>query len=72
MIEIRNKQRFPVPLVLKSKTHPKGITNKILPGIGKGNNVINIEDELYTSYIDEAEKRGWISIKKITAKDSRR
>lgn len=72
MIEIRNKQRFPIPLILKSKNYQKGMTHKILPGIGKGNNIITIEDELYTAYIQEAEKRGWISIKKITAKDSRR
>jgi hypothetical protein len=72
MIEIRNKQRFPIPLILKSKNYQKGITHKILPGIGKGKNIFVIEDEQFTAYITEAEKRGWISVKKITAKDSRR
>lgn len=72
MVEIRNKQRFPIPLILKSKNYQKGITHKILPGIGKGKNIITIEDELLTAYITEAEKQGLISVKKITAKDSRR
>jgi hypothetical protein len=32
-----------------------------VPGVGKGKNKILIEDHIHTSYIDEAEKSGYIT-----------
>jgi hypothetical protein len=57
MIEITNKQRGPVQLIVKSRTRPRSIAVKNIPGLGSGNNVYYLEDELKTEYIDRAEHK---------------
>lgn len=61
MIEIKNKLKSPVQLVVRSRKAPRAFTTLIVPGIGKGNNIRLIEDELATEYIERVEKMGLIS-----------
>lgn len=66
MIEIKNKLRGPVQLVVRSKKAPRAFTTLIIPGIGKGKNVRLIEDEMaIAEYIERAEKFGMISSKYV-------
>jgi hypothetical protein len=72
MIEIKNKQRGPVQLLVRSKTVPRGFTTLIIPGIGKGKNVRMIEDELVTEYIERVEKSGLISTRYVSNNEIRK
>jgi hypothetical protein len=65
MIEITNKLRSPIQLVVRSKKAPKAFTTLNIPGVGKGHNVRVITDESHTEYIDRVEGLGLISTKKI-------
>ena len=69
MIEIKNKTRGPVSLLVRSKK-AKNFTNLVVPGIGAGKNVVLIEDEQFISEVAERiEKLGMISTKYISSKD---
>lgn len=72
MIEIKNKQRSPVQLVVRSRKAPRAFTTLIVPGVGKGNNVRLIEDELVTEYIERVEKMGLISTKYVPNNEIRK
>jgi len=65
MLEITNRQKFPVQLVVRSKKAPRAFTTLNIPGLGKGNNVALIEDERYTEYIDRVENMGLISVQRV-------
>ena len=65
MIEIKNKGRGPVQIVVRSKTAPRAFTTLIIPGIGKGLNVRQIEDEQATDVIERVEKMGLISTRYV-------
>ena len=65
MLEIENKKRFPVQLIIRSRRAIKSFTTLNLPGIGKGKNKFVLEDERSTPYIERAEKDGLISIRHI-------
>ena len=58
MVEIRNKNRFPVQLVIRSRTAPRAFTTLNVPGIGKGKNIKVIEDELMTEYVQRDREDG--------------
>jgi hypothetical protein len=68
MLEITNKNKFPVQLVVRSKTEPKAFTTLNVPGIGAGMNVIVIEDEKHTEYVDRMEQMGLISVRRFNKK----
>jgi hypothetical protein len=68
MLEITNKNKFPVQLVVRSKTEPKAFTTLNVPGVGAGRNVIVIEDEKHTEYVDRMEQMGLISVRRFTKK----
>lgn len=68
MIEIKNKLRSPIQLLIKSKTHPRQFSTLIVYGMGAGKNVYLLEDELKTKYIDDAEKKGLIVTRYIPNK----
>lgn len=72
MIEIKNKIKSPVQLVVRSRKAPRAFTTLIVPGIGNGKNVRLIEDELKTDYIDRVEKMGLISTKYIPNSEIRK
>lgn len=65
MIEVKNKGRGPVQLVVRSKKSPRSFTTLIVPGIGKGKNVRMISDESMTEYVTRVEKMGLISTRYI-------
>jgi hypothetical protein len=65
MIEIKNKERGPVQLVVRSGLRPRSFTTLIIPGIGAGKNVRYIEDEKMTEYVERAEKKGHITTRYI-------
>ena len=68
MLEIKNKKRFPVQLVIKSAASARSFTVLNIPGVGSGKNIYFLEDEKATPYIDKAEKEGLITVKNITNK----
>lgn len=68
MIEIRNKQKSPVQILVRSRKAPAAFTTLNIPGIGQGKNVICIEDERATEIIDRVEKMGLISTRYIPNK----
>jgi len=72
MIEIKNKSKSPVQLVVRSRKAPRAFTTLIIPGIGKGKNVRLIEDELKTEYIDRVENMGLISTRYIPNSEIRK
>ena len=68
MIEITNKTKGPIQLVVKSMSPDrkgKAIAVVNVPGIGSGNNIYLLEDERHTDYIDRAEKAGFITQRRI-------
>jgi hypothetical protein len=65
MIQITNKQRGPVQLVIRSRTAARAFTTLNIPGVGSGKNVYFLEDERHTEYVDRVEQMGLISIKRI-------
>jgi len=65
MLEITNRQKSPVQLIIRSKTSPKSFTVLNVPGIGSGKNIFLLKEERSTDYILRAEKDGLIKTKKI-------
>jgi len=65
MLEIRNKTKQPVQLVVRSRRKPRSFTTKIVPGLGEGKNTILLEDERATEYIDRVEAMGLISTRYV-------
>jgi hypothetical protein len=61
MIEITNKQKYPVQIVVKSTKIPNSFTCLNIPGIGKKNNIFLLQDERATEYIDRAAEAGLIT-----------
>lgn len=72
MIEIKNKLKSPVQLVVRSRKAPRAFTTLIIPGIGKGKNVRLIEDEMATEYIERVEKMGLISTRYVPNNEIRK
>jgi len=66
MLEIKNKNRFPVQLIVRSRKSPRSFTTLNVPGIGCGKNIFYLEDELVTEYIDRAANDGLISVKQVS------
>ena len=65
MIEITNRQKCPVQVLVRSRRSPRSFTTLNIPGIGKGNNIYLLEDERATDYIERVEKMGLISTRQI-------
>ncbi len=72
MIEIKNKQKSPVQILVRSRTSPRSFTTLIIPGVGKGQNIRLINDELKTDIIDRVEKMGLISTRYIPNSEIRK
>jgi len=70
MIEIENKGRSPIQLVVRSKVAPRAFTTLIVPGIGSGNNIKVIEDERHTDVIDRIERMGLITTRYLPNDDN--
>lgn len=65
MLEITNKKKYPVQLIIRSRKTARSFTCLNIPGIGANKNKYLLEDERSTEYIDRAEKDGLISVKRI-------
>lgn len=65
MIEIRNRMRWPVQLVIRSRKAPRSFTTLNIPGVGGDKNIYYLEDERTTEYVDRAEQAGYISTRHI-------
>ncbi len=66
MIEVTNKTKSPVQLLVKSKNHTSAFTTLILPAIGAGKNVKLLEDEIVVKdVLERVEKTGMISTRYI-------
>lgn len=63
MIQIVNKKRGPIQLVVRSRTHNGGFTTLSIPGVGAGKNIYNLEDELMTEWVERARDDGFITLK---------
>lgn len=67
MIEIRNKDKSPVQILVRSRTAPRAFTTLIIPGIGGGKNTRIIEDEqVINDVMARVEKMGMISTRYIS------
>jgi hypothetical protein len=62
MIEIINKQKFPVQIMVRSRKAPRAFTTKNIPAVGAGKNRYFLEEERITDDIDRKEKMGLISV----------
>ena len=69
MIEIKNKTRSPVQILIRSRKSPKSFTTLNIPGVGAGNNSYMLEDERSTEYVERAEQMGLISTRHLTKKE---
>lgn len=69
MIEIKNRTKSPVQILIRSRKSPKSFTTLNVPGIGAGSNTYLLEDERSTEYVERAEKMGLISTRHITKKE---
>jgi hypothetical protein len=69
MIEIKNKTKSPVQLVIRSRRSPKSFTTLIVPGVGAKKNIYYLEDERTTEYVERAEKLGLISTRRISNRE---
>jgi hypothetical protein len=65
MIKIKNRQKSPVQLIVRSRTAPRSFTTLVVPGIGANKNTYLLEDERTTEYVVRAEKAGLISTQVI-------
>lgn len=68
MIEIKNKTKSPVQIIVRSKTTPNSFTTLNIPGVGGSKNIYLLEDERYTDYIDRVERMGLISVRRVNKK----
>lgn len=71
MIEVKNKTKGPVQLVVRSKLAPRAFTTLVIPGIGASKNVVTIADEMIVpDILERVEKTGMIATRYIENKKS--
>ena len=68
MLEITNRKKFAMQLVVKARKTPGSFTVLNIPGIGSGKNIFLLEEEMSTDYILRAEKQGFITTKILDIK----
>jgi hypothetical protein len=61
MIELVNKKKYPVQILVKSTKIPNSFTCLNIPGVGAKKNIFFLQDERETEYIDRAVEAGLIS-----------
>lgn len=71
MIEIKNKSRSPIQIMVRSRESVAGsgsraFTTLNIPGVGAGNNVYLLDDERHTPQIDRLENKGLIETRRIS------
>ena len=69
MIEVKNKTRGPVQLVVRSRLAPRAFTTLHIPGIGNSKNVVLVEEErIIPEILERVEKTGMIATRYIENK----
>lgn len=69
MIEIKNKTLGPFQLLVRSKKAPRAFTTLNIRGIGKGDNVVLVEDErIIPEILERGIKTGMITTRYIENK----
>ena len=68
MLEIINKKKYVVQLLVRSKNRPRDFTCLNIPGVGSNKNVYHLAEERSTMYVEQAEHEGLISTKLIPNK----
>jgi len=68
MIEITNHQKHSVQIIVRANNELRSFKTLNIPAIGKGKNVILIEDERLTDYIERVKQLGWISVRNVAQK----
>jgi hypothetical protein len=67
MIEIKNKTRGPIPVLVRSGTAPREFTTLVIPGIGVGKNIRMISDEMVIQdVVERLEKSGLVSTRYVS------
>jgi len=61
MIELVNKKKYHVQILVKSTKIPNSFTCLNIPGVGAKKNIFFLQDERETEYIDRAVAAGLIS-----------
>lgn len=61
MIELVNKKKYPVQILVKSTKIPNSFTCLNIPGVGSKKNIFFLQDERATEYIDRAVEAGLIT-----------
>lgn len=69
MIEIKNKNKFPVSLPIRSRRSPRRLAILTVPGIGCGKNVKFLEEELMTDFVVRAKNEGIIHTRTIDKRE---
>lgn len=69
MIEITNKTKAPVQVIVRSRRRAREFTVLNIPGRGAGKNTFLLADERKTPYIDRVEKMGFITTKYVPNED---
>jgi len=67
VLEITNKSRGPISIMVRSRTgpSPRKFSILVIPGYGAGKNVIRIFEELRTEHIDMLERERLITVKRV-------
>lgn len=68
MLEIRNKLKSPIQIIVRSTTKPRALATLNIPGVGSGKNICWIEDERHTEYIDRLKDKKLISVERVLNK----
>jgi hypothetical protein len=63
MIEVKNKTRHPVQVMVRATRQNHAFHTTVIPGIGKGKNVRRWPEELITEQIRRLEKEGLLALK---------
>lgn len=73
MLELTNRTRGPISVMVRSRRGPtpREFTTLTILGIGAGNNVVLIEDEMVTDDIKKARQNKLISVRTVPGPNSR-
>ena len=63
MIEVKNKTRQPVQVMVRSATKNRTFNTTVIPGMGKGKNVRRWPEELITDQMRHLEREGFLVLR---------
>ena len=63
MTEVTNKSRHPVQVMVRSTSKTRAFHTTVIPGIGKGKNVVKWPDEIITDQIRQLAQDGHLTLR---------